>query len=190
MAEENKEAMRCRTILEVLGKPKEHVEEIIKKLVEKVKENPDSSVLSEKFAEIKPQGETMFSTFVELEIIFKGIESMIDFCFEFMPSSIEVEKPEQLTLRNRDITDFFNDLQARLHDTDMAARTLQAERDMLKRNFKIMIGNMITVLIKIGRNTLEDLSKYTGINKEEIQKHIEKLVEEGKIKEEGGVFTL
>jgi len=190
MSEEKKEPIRCRAILEVLGKPKEHVEKTIKLLVEKVKENQDNSVLNEKFAEIKPEGKTMFSTFVELELVFKGIGPLTGFCFDFMPSSIDIEKPEQLIVKNRDISNIFNDLQSKLHNVDMVAKTLRAERDFLKRNLNTMISNLITVLIKLNKNTLEDLSKFTGINDEELQKHLEKLIEEGKIKKEEDIYQL
>lgn len=190
MPEEKKDLIRCRAILEVLGKPKEHVEKTINLLVEKVKENPNNSVLSEKFAEIKPEGKTMFSTFVELEIVFRGISELSGFCFDFMPSSIEIEKPEQFILKNRDISNILNDLQAKLHTVDMVTKTIKAERDFLKRNLGTTIKNIITILIKINKNTLEDLSKFTGINEEELQEHIESLIKEGKIKKEEDKYQL
>src|SRR3989338_2726967 len=100
MPEEKKDLIRCRAILEVLGKPKEHVEKTIKLLVEKVKEDPEISVLNERYSEITPQEKTMFSIYVELEMVVKGITTLTGFCFDFMPSSLEIEKPEQLILKN------------------------------------------------------------------------------------------
>ncbi len=182
MSEEKKDLIRCRAILEVLGKPKEHVEKTIKTLVEKAKENPEISILDEKYAEIKPQEKTMFSTFVELEMVVKGITELTGFCFDFMPSSLEIEKPEQFVLKNRDISNILNDLQARLHKVDMIAKTSAAERDFLKRNLNTMLSNIITILIKLNKNTLEGISKFSGINQEEMEKHLEKLIKEGKIK--------
>ncbi len=190
MPEEKKELIRCRAILEVLGKPKEHVEKTIKVLVEKVKEREEISVLNEKYADIKQEGKTMFSTFVELEMVIKGIAALTGFCFDFMPSSIDIEKPERLTVKNRHISGIFNDMQSKLHNVDMIAKTLRAERDFLKRNLNTMIANIITVLIKLNKNNLEDLSKFTGINEEELEKHLEKLIEEGKIKKEEDVYQL
>lgn len=190
MPEEKKELIRCRAILEVLGKPKEHVEKTIKLLVEKVKEDPEISILNEKYAEIKSESKTMFSTYVELEMVIKGITTLTGFCFDFMPSSIEIEKPEQLTVKNRDISNIFNDMQAKLHNVDMVAKTLKAERDILKRNLNTMISNIITILIKMDRNTIEDLSKFTGIDKEELEGHMQKLTKEGKIKKEEDTYQL
>jgi len=190
MIGEKKDMIRCRAILEVLGKPKEHVEKTIKLLVEKIKENPEISILNEKYAAIKPEGKTMFSTFVELEMVIKGVTTLTGFCFDFMPSSIDIEKPGQLTVKNRDISNIFNDMQSKLHNVDMVAKTLRAERDFLKRNLNTMISNLITVLIKLNKNTSEDLSKFTGINNEELEKHLEKLIKEGKIKKEEDKYQL
>ncbi|MBU0627821.1 MAG: hypothetical protein KKC75_01420 [Nanoarchaeota archaeon] len=190
MPEEKKEPIRCRAILEVIGKPKEHVEKTIKMLVDKVKEDPEISILNEKYAEIQPLEKTMFSTFVELEMVFKGLPAVTGFCFDFMPSSIDIEKPEQLTLKNRDLSNFFNDLQSKLHSVDTVAKTLKAERDFLRRNMDTSISNLITVLIKINKNTTEELSKFTGINQEEMEKHLKKLIDEGKIKKEEDYYYL
>lgn len=190
MPGEKKDLIRCRAILEVLGKPKEHVEKTIKILAEKVKENPEISVLNEKYSEVTPQEKTMFSTFVELEMVIKGITELTGFCFDFMPSSLEIEKPELFTLKNRDISNILNDLQAKLHSVDMVAKTLRAERDFLKRNLNTMIANIITILIKLNKDTLEDISKFSGINQDEMEKHLERLIKEGKIKKEEDKYLL
>jgi hypothetical protein len=187
---ETQELIRARAILEVLGKPREHVEKTIKMLVDRVKQSPNTTVLSEKFAEIRQEGKTMFSTFVELDMVIKGFTALTGFCFDFMPSSIEIEKPELLTVKNRDISHIFNDLQSKLHDVDMVAKTLRVERDFLKRNLNTMIGNIITILIKLNKNTLEQLSRFTGINEKELEEHLEKLKKDGKIKKEGETYQL
>ena len=63
-----------------------------------------------------------------------------------------------------------------LYDMDeiLDPKTLKAERDFLKRNLNTTVANIITILIKINKNKLEDLSKFTGIDKEELNKHIDK----------------
>ncbi|MEA2036632.1 MAG: hypothetical protein U9O94_03935 [Nanoarchaeota archaeon] len=190
MDEGKKELIRCRAVLEVLGKPKEHVENTLKSLVGKLKENSKISVLKEEYADIQEQGKTMFSIFVNLEMVVKGITELTAFCFDFMPSSLEVEKPEKIILKNRDMTDILNDLQSRLHSVDTVAKSNMAENDFLKRNMNTMLSNTLTILIKINKNTIEELSKFTGTGKEELEKHLEKLIEEGKIKKEDNIYQL
>ena len=181
--------IRFRAIIEILGRPKEHVEETLKKYIEKIKEDSDLIILKEDYAEAKQQ-ETMWSTFVELELVVKGVQKMIGFCFDYMPSSIEILKPEQLTFNNRDMIVFLNDLQAKLHNVDMITKQLNAENNFLKRNMQIVIKNTVMILLKTGNNTEEKLAKFTGVNKEELKLIIDKLVEEKKIKKEGDIYVL
>jgi len=181
--------IRFRAIIEILGRPKEHVEETLKKYIEKIKEDSDLIILNEDYAEAKQQ-ETMWSTFVELELVVKGVQKMIGFCFDYMPSSIEILKPEQLTFNNRDMIAFLNDLQAKLHNVDMITKQLNAENNFLKRNMQIVIKNTVMILLKTGNNTEEKLAKFTGVNKEELKLIIDKLVEEKKIKKEGDIYVL
>src|SRR3989338_9491818 len=122
MAEAEKQGehahIRCRTIIEVLGKPKEHVENAIKEYIEHIKEDSELVILNEDYSEIKEQG-PLWSKFVELELVIKGTKKLISFYFEYMPSSLEVVKPEHFIMTNPELSNFLNDLQARLHSVDM-----------------------------------------------------------------------
>lgn len=181
--------IRFRAIIEILGRPKEHVEETLKQYIERIKEDSGLIILKEDYAEAKQQ-ETMWSTFVELELVVKGIQKVIGFCFDYMPSSIEILKPEQLTFNNRDMIAFLNDLQAKLHNVDMIIKQLNAENNFLKRNMQIVIKNTVMILLKTGNNTEERLGKFTGVNKEELKLILDKLIEEKKIKKEGDIYVL
>ncbi|MBS3108311.1 hypothetical protein J4409_00400 [Candidatus Woesearchaeota archaeon] len=119
-----------RTVIEILGSPKEHVEETMKLVINRAKEN--FKLLSEKtYKSEEVQG--MWSTFAELEISFKDMEQLIIFCFEFMPSSIEVIEPVSFNLKCTDISNTLNDLLAKLHRYDMVVKNLTAENVILKR---------------------------------------------------------
>ena len=161
-----KQHIRCRTIIEVLGKPKEHVEKTIKDYVEKIKQDPDLIILKTDFAETKQQ-DKFWSTFVEIEMVVKGIPKLIGFCFDYMPSSLEIIKPDELTLNNRVIADFLNDLQARLHNMDMIIKQLKNENLFLKRNMNNIFKNIILLTLTKAKLNKEQLSKVTGINQKE-----------------------
>ena len=181
--------IRCNIIIEVLGKPKEHVEDSLKQYIEHIKEDSELVVISEKYSEIKEQGQ-LWSKFVELELVVKGTNKLISFCFEYMPSSIEVIKPEQLILTNNEISNFFNDLQARLHNVDMVVKQLNAENNLLKLNMNAIIHNAILICLKVSKLSLEQLSQVTGVDKKELEIFIEKLIKENKIKKEDNTYSL
>jgi hypothetical protein len=181
--------IRCRTIIEVLGKPKEHVENAIKDYIEHIKEDSELVILNEDYSEIKEQGK-LWSKFVELELVIKGTKKLIAFCFEYMPSSLEILKPENLILTNAELANLLNDLQARLHSVDMVVKKLKAENDFLRLNMNAVLHNSILICLKVSRLNLEQLSQITGVDRKELEAFAEKLVKENKIKKEGGIYTL
>lgn len=193
MAEAEKQGehahIRCRTIIEVLGKPKEYVEDAIKRYISHIKEDSELVILNEDYSEIKEQGK-LWSKFVELELVVKGTKKLIGFCFEYMPSSLEVLKPEHLVMTNSELSNFLNDLQARLHSVDMIVKQLKAENDFLKLNMNAVLHNSILICLKVSKLDLGQLSQVTGVDKKELEIFAEKMVKENKIKKENGVYTL
>ncbi|MBI2647300.1 hypothetical protein HYW99_02380 [Candidatus Woesearchaeota archaeon] len=181
--------IRCRTIIEVLGKPKEYVEDALKQYIEHIKEDSELVVLNEEYSEAKEQGK-LWSKFVELDLVVKGIKKLIGFCFEYMPSSIEVIKPEQLIMSSNELSNFFNDLQARLHNVDMVVKQLKAENDFLKHNLNAILHNSIMICLKVSKLSLDQLSQVTGVDKKELEIFVEKLIKENKIKKEEEVYSL
>ena len=193
MAEAEKQGdhahIRCRTIIEVLGKPKEYVESAIKEYIEHIKEDSELVILNEDYSEIKEQG-NLWSKFVELEIVIKGTSKLIGFCFEYMPSSLEILKPEHLIMTNPELSNFLNDLQARLHNVDMIVKQQRAENDFLKQNLNAVLHNAIMICLKVSKLSLEQLSQITGVEKKELEVFVEKLIKENKIKKEGEILAL
>ena len=181
--------IRCRTIIEVLGKPKEYVEDAIKEYIEHIKQDSELVILNEDYSEIKEQG-PLWSKFVELDLVVKGTKRLIAFCFEYMPSSIEVIKPEHLVMANPELSNFLNDLQARLHNVDMIVKQLKAENDFLKHNMNAILHNAILICLKVSRLSLEQLSQITGVDKKELEIFVEKLLKENKIKKENELYSL
>lgn len=181
--------IRCRTIIEVLGKPKEYVEDALKEYIEHIKQDSELVVLNEDYSEIKEQGK-LWSKFVELDIVIKGTSKLISFCFEYMPSSIEVIKPEHLIMTNAELSNFLNDLQARLHNVDMIVKKLKAENDFVKQNMNAIIHNAILICLKVSKLSLEQLSQITGVDKKELEIFVEKLLKENKIKKENDLYCL
>ncbi len=181
--------IQSRVIIEILGKPKEHVEETMKKMVETIKGNEKYNVLETHFTELKEM-EEMWGTFVELEIETKNVSVLIEFCFDYMPSSIEVIKPNKLEMTDKKISDMLNDLQARLHKVDMTTKQLSNENLFLKRNMRFLMKNFVTVLLFNSAKTAENLGKLAGMKKEEMEKFLDSLVEEKLLIKKEDRYTL
>src|SRR3989338_8228415 len=187
-AKSEKTHVRCRTIIEILGKPKEHVEKTMRMYVDKIKQDSELIFLNVNFSDAEEK-DKLWAAFVELEMIVKGIPKLIGFCFDYMPSSIEILKPEEFAMKASTIQDFVNDLQARLHTVDMIVKKQKNENDFMKRNMNAAIRNII--LMSLAKNELdkEYLSKITGIKENELDIFLKKLIEEKKIKEENNIYS-
>ena len=181
--------IRCKIIIEMLGKPKEHVEKTIKMYVDKIKDDSGLILLNSEFSKAVEK-EKLWTTFVELELIIKGIPKLIAFCFDYMPSSIEISKPEEFVMKKSSIEDLINDLQARLHDVDMVVKKQKNENQFLRQNLNKSIGNIILLSLASGNLDKDKLSKVTGIHDKELETFLGKLMEENKIKEEKGIYSL
>jgi len=171
-----------RAVIEVLGKPKEHVNESLHNYIKNLKESDRYLVLNEEYAEIKKQEEQeMWAAFAELEIKAEKIEDLIAFCFDYMPSVIEIIEPKEFSLVDNDISTFLNDLQARLHHVDMLTKHMKIETDNLKRNMSFLLKNYVLVLLNKGNLSGEQLSRLTGVAKDNLEDFLDQLIDEGKI---------
>ncbi len=185
----NEQQIRFRTIIEILGKPKEHVEETLKKYVEQIKEDDSFMIMKEEFFPAE-QKDKVFSAFAEVEIVARNLPAVIGFCFDFMPSTMEIIKPDELTLNMNDVSGLLTDLQARLHKVDMVARSYKFENDFLKKNMNIMITNLVSLLLKSKKLNLAELSKFTGIPDKDLQPFLETLIKDKKLKKEEDKYSL
>lgn len=171
-----------RAVIEVLGKPPEHVEKSLKEYVENIKKSKNYEVSKEKYAQIQKQEEQeLWSNFAELEIKTGKVEHLTSFCFEYMPSMIEVLEPEEISWSEQEFSVFLNDLQSRLHQIDLIAKQVKVENDQLKRNQAGLLRNYIQVLLSHNNLTSEQLSQLIGVNKDKLEDYLDLLIDEGKI---------
>lgn len=172
--------LTVRTIIEMMGAPKEHIDKVLKDYVEKLKKVEDFKIVKEKFTEPEEQGE-YFSTFVELEIIFKDMLTILDFCFEAMPSSIEIIDPDHLSLPTSYFTDFLNDLQAKMHQMDMVVKQARAEKQHLDKNAVHVFRNFILYVLKDGPTDKDAIAEAVGTKAEQVKPFIDLLIAEDAI---------
>ena len=181
--------IRCRVIIEVLGKPKGHVENSIRDYVEKIKKDSELIVMNVDFSEAAEKN-SLWAVFVELDMVVKGIQKLIGFCFDYMPSSIEVTKPEEFSVKKSTVENFVNDLQARLHNVDMIVKKQKNENTFLKKNLGKAVSNTILLSLATGDMGMENLSRATGIAEKELKVFLDDLIKEDKIKKEDDMYSL
>ncbi len=177
----------ARCIVEIMGAPKEFIAKKLQEHVDKLKQD-NLDVQLEKYAE-PVQNDKLFTQFVELQIAFKDVQELLDFCFDSMPSSVEILSPDKLQLDMAYFEQLVNDLQAKLHQTDMMLKGLQAQKQVLDRNAMNILHNFIKFVCRTKPQSIEELSQLLGLGVPELQPFVEGLVKKGALKKEDKVFV-
>jgi len=124
--------MKARIIIEIVGSPKEHVDNTLKMVSKKLQGEKKIKVLNEKFFEAK-KVDRFFSAFSEIELEVSDVKDFVYLCFDYSPSSVEIFDPEKLEFKSVVLAEFLNDLLARLHKFDMVVKNIHAENVLLKQ---------------------------------------------------------
>jgi len=114
-------------IIEVLGRPKEHLIETLEDLSRQVGEEKGIKIIQKKINEptlVKDQKD-LFTSFAEIEFEVDEPLLLAILMFKYMPSHIEVVEPEKFVLTNVELSDILNELTRRLHRYEELVKVMQ-----------------------------------------------------------------
>lgn len=177
-----KQPVKIRTIIEILGRPEEHIINTMKLMIAKLKGEEGISVLKEFISDAEKQDD-LFSIFSELELELDSYERLISFTFGYMPSVIEILDPEHLALSNRELTNFMTDIQGRIHTIDGKLKMANQENVNLSRTVVMLAKNSIICALRLKQDGMNKqiISKVTGIVEQDLDQFLEMLLKEEKI---------
>lgn len=181
--------VHSRVIIEVLGKPEEHVDKALHVYMEKIKQEKDLIILETDFSEIEPQ-EALFSGFVELEMLTKDLMKLVWFCFDYLPSSVEIIEPERLSFKNNELSSFLNDLQTRLHLIGEELKIAKQTNIVLEANSKNLLRNLIFQCMKDGEKSISQLSAFTGISESDLEPFLDLYLQNNLIDKKEDKYSL
>lgn len=124
--------IKALAIIEIAGFPEKHVAKTLKNVLDKLKNEKEIKIVSKKIAKVKKVKE-LWSTFAELELSFNNVSNLVGFCFDYMPSSIQIIEPKDLNIEQLALSNILNDLLAKLHQYSMFINNINAENVMLKK---------------------------------------------------------
>jgi predicted transcriptional regulator len=180
------EPVLARIIIEMLGAPQDYITKTMHAYVEKLKTT--HAVLKTEIAPAEAR-DKIFSIYAELEMRFADLPDLFDFCFEAMPSSVEVVEPAEFSLKLDKLNAFLNDLQARLHEADAIIKTERIRQQMIDMNTTNVFRRFLLHLAERGHSTASEMSHYVGVQPTQLIPFLDKLVEEKKLKKDGDQYT-
>jgi hypothetical protein len=134
----------CRVTLEVLGSPKEHVEEAMKNVLKKISEDNEIKIIDNKvFAPQLMENKKLWNTFSEVEFKVSTLKKVLQVCYDYMPSNIVILEPAGMDMDCDDIADVFNDFLAQLHKYSTVLQRLNSENIVMYKELEKVRGNKV-----------------------------------------------
>jgi len=131
--------IKALMVFEILGRPKEHIKKTLEELIDSLNNIPGIKISKKTIHEPKEVEEkNLYTTFAETEIEADNLNSLILIVFRAMPSHIEIVEPEEMKIRNFDLSTILSDLVLKLHRYDEIAKSITIERNMLINKLKEM----------------------------------------------------
>ncbi len=136
------EKIQAILILEILGKPAEHIIESLNKIIDKIPEEKGVSLIDKKVHEAKQTKDNpeFFSSFAEVEVEVESIMHIAMLMFKYMPAYVQIVSPEKMNVSNIDLSELFSELTRKLHGYDEVARVLQMEKGVLEKKLKSIMS--------------------------------------------------
>jgi hypothetical protein len=132
------EKIRAIIILEIIGRPPEHIKETLSKLIQSISEEKGIKIIENKIGdaqEIKEKKD-FYSSFAEIEIQTEDLFNLSLLIFKYMPSHIDIISPEKIEMTNHDWNNIYNEITRRLHGYDEIARVLQMQNLQMQEKLK------------------------------------------------------
>lgn len=125
-----------RITIEILGSPKEHVEKALTEVIKKLKDDKQIEVQKINAYEAQQQENKLWSTFADIEFETKSMKKLLDICYDFMPSALEILEPIGMDIETIEIQDLLNDFLTRTHKFNMVLRKLQTENIFMMKELE------------------------------------------------------
>lgn len=132
-------------IIEMLGRPKEHLRKTMKDFLKKIGAERGVVVAGKKIHSPRkveqkdnegkiikiPGNREVFTTFAEVSLETETIFDLIRIIFIYMPSHIEILEPGEFMMQNIDIAAVLNEITKKLHQYDAIAKNALMQNQML-----------------------------------------------------------
>jgi len=130
--------IRAVMILEIIGKPAEHLVSTLEDFIKKIGEEKKTQVISKKIAEpiFMKDSKEFYTTHAEVEVEVEEVLYLAMLMFKYMPAHIEIISPELIALTNNGWGEILSELTRKLHGYDEVARILQNEKIILENKLK------------------------------------------------------
>lgn len=135
--------LHVNIIIEILGKPADYIEKVLEAVVDQIGKEKNVEIINKQFhkAKIVEDAKEVFTTFSEVEIIIANMSRLVDIVFDYMPASIEIVEPANVSFKLEDANTMLNDIAAKMHQYDAMTKKFRLEAQFLAKKLEELKGN-------------------------------------------------
>lgn len=135
MSGNEEQKVTAMIVIEVLGRPKEHLVKTLEEIKGKIDAEKGVKVTDFDIKEptVAKDRKDLFTTFAEIELEADHIQTLSIIAFKYMPAHIEILEPENLRITNNQYADTLSEIIRRLHKYDELLRVMQVEKRILEK---------------------------------------------------------
>ncbi|HOI18820.1 MAG TPA: hypothetical protein PLX15_03065 [Candidatus Woesearchaeota archaeon] len=182
--------IECNATLQMVGKPKEYLLESMNKIIEGIESEDKKYIIFEKEFFDGDNKENFFTCVCELKMLFSKPLDIIDFSFDYMPSTIELIEPANISFNSADFSAFINEMLIKNHDLNMLSKTLSEQGKRLFATQDALLKNITFLSIIYGEKSLKEISKNAGVDEKFMENHLNKMVEENTLVKNGDEYSI
>jgi len=140
----SKMGIRVLLIFEVLGRPPEHIKQALEKVIETLGEIKGLKIIRKEFHEPKliddekAKAKNLYTAFAEVEADVETLNLVFGIVVKMLPAHVEILKPDELRLKNFDLSSVLGELAMNIHRYDDIAKAIMMERNKMIENIKKM----------------------------------------------------
>jgi hypothetical protein len=132
------EKIKATMVLEILGRPAEHIKNALSELVGRLGAEKGVKVMEKTIhepVEVK-ESKDLYTTFAEVSVELDSLANYFGVLFAYMPAHIEIFSPTNFTLSNAEFNELGNKIIGRLHEYDAITKKFVYERNFLLSKLK------------------------------------------------------
>ncbi|MEK6924753.1 MAG: hypothetical protein AABW71_00770 [Nanoarchaeota archaeon] len=125
--------LKAKFIIEILGRPVEHIEKTLTELTDKIGTEKGVSLLHKEINKAKKVEKTdnLWTAFADIDLSFESLPIFMNIAINYMPAHIEVYEPDMFKMNAFEMNEFANFVVQKLHNYDALAKRMMGEREIL-----------------------------------------------------------
>ncbi len=127
------EPLKAKFILEIIGRPAEHIISSLNDLVVRMGQEKGAVILNKEIHKPKQVEKTdnLWTSFADVELEFNSVQHFLNVVMTYMPAHVEVFSPENFQFNTFELNELTNFIVGKLHNYDALAKKLMSEREIL-----------------------------------------------------------